>query len=271
MGVETGLAVAGLAATGITTAQSFINADKQRQLMAKASAEAAKAMADARKKLEVNSYAALGINKEPYELERQALISAGAQAIDAAREGDARGLAATAGRVQMAQNEGQREIASAMGTEMNNLDKLVAQEDSRLKDIGTHLDLSAAQGAQQAAADAQKAAVMAEAQGWQGVGATVTQAAQMVPLFTGSGADKMTAKMAAGYNQAATSGTLNPRYIDPTTKKAMTFEQAMALHPEASTLDKSNWGALTGTSFEEMLKNLPYQKIDAIYKTGWTK
>jgi hypothetical protein len=271
MGVETGLAVAGLAATGLSTAQSFINADKQRQLMAKASAEAAKAMADARKKLEVNNYAALGINKEPYELERQALISAGAQAIDAAREGDARGLAATAGRVQMAQNEGQREIASAMGTEMGNLDKLVAQEDSRLKDAGAHLDTMSAMGAQQAAADAQKAAAMSETQGWQGVGATLSQAAQMAPLFTGSSADKLTSKMEAGYNQAATSGTLNPRYIDPATKKAMSFEQAMALHPEAAALDKSNWGTLSGTSFEDMLKNLPYQKIDAIYKTGWTK
>lgn len=183
MGVETGLAAAGLATTAITTAQSFINADKQRQIMAKASADAARAMEEARKKLEVNNYASLGINKEPYELERQALLSAGAQAIDAAREGDARSLAATAGRIQMAQNEGQRKIASDMSTEMNNLDKLVAQENARLQNENVNLDVLGAQGAQQKAADAQKAAAAAETRGWTGVGAGLSDIAKLAPLW----------------------------------------------------------------------------------------
>jgi len=92
----------GMAATAATTTGSFIQAGKQRRLQQQAEADAAKAMADARKKLDVNYYESLAIQKEPYELEREALIAAGAQAIEAGRESE-RGAAAVAGRVQMAQ------------------------------------------------------------------------------------------------------------------------------------------------------------------------
>jgi hypothetical protein len=47
-------------------------------------------------------YDALGIQKTPYELEREAMLSAGAQATEAARESE-RGVAATAGRVYAGQ------------------------------------------------------------------------------------------------------------------------------------------------------------------------
>ena len=66
--------------------------------------EAEKAMAAARKKLEVNYIDALGIQKEPYELEREALLVAGAQGVEAARESE-RGAAAGVGRIQLAQQK----------------------------------------------------------------------------------------------------------------------------------------------------------------------
>jgi len=94
-------AVVGIAATAGTTAMSFTQAGKQRKLQRQAESEAAEAMAAARKKLDVNFYEQLAIQKEPYELEREALLSAGAQAIEAGQESE-RGAAATAGRVMMA-------------------------------------------------------------------------------------------------------------------------------------------------------------------------
>jgi hypothetical protein len=153
MGVATSIAIGTtLATAGMSAAQ----ASKQSRLQKQAEAAAAKAMSDARKKLEVNVYDKLSVKKEPYELAIEASNVAAAQALEAGRESE-RGVAATAGRVQMAKNEQQRQIATVFGQELTDLERLSATEDSRLRDIGVQLDLSEAEGAQKAARDAQEA------------------------------------------------------------------------------------------------------------------
>ena len=173
----------GLAATATTTGMSFAQARKQRRFQRDAEDKAAQMMSEAREKLEVNYYDQLAIQKEPYELEREALISAGAQAIAAGTESE-RGAAATAGRVQMAQQLGQRDIAAAMGQEMLGLEKLSAQEESRLRDVGVQLDLAEVEGAQMAAAQAAEAGNIATQQGVQGIVNMGQQVAAMAPLYS---------------------------------------------------------------------------------------
>jgi hypothetical protein len=172
----------GLAATAGGTAMSFTQASKQKKLQREAESDAVKAMAEARKKLDVNFYEQLGIQKEPYELEREALLAAGAQATQAGVESE-RGAAATAGRVQMAQQQGQRQIAAAMGQEMLGLEKLAAQEESRLRDMGVGLDLEEAAGSQLAAREAARMSAAATTQGVQGIQSMAGQLAGMAPLF----------------------------------------------------------------------------------------
>jgi hypothetical protein len=172
-----------LAAAAASTGMSFAQAGKQKQAQRNAERDADQAMEAARKKLEINFYDSLGIQKEPYELEREALLSQGAQAIQAGVESE-RGAAATAGRIQMAQQEGQAGVRSAMGQELSALEKLSAQEESRLRDIGTQLDLGEVEGAQLAAANAQELKTQAQNQAFQGVVNTAKQAAQFVPLFS---------------------------------------------------------------------------------------
>ena len=184
MGVATGIAIAGLAVSAAGTAGSFISASKQRKLQKEAEADADKAMAQARKALEINYYDVLGVNKEPYELQREAMISQGQQAIQAAQEGD-RGAAAAAGRVQMAMNEGQAQIRTAMGKEMQDIQKLQVGEDSRLRDVGVQLDLAEVEGAQQAASDAQKAAAQYTQAGIQGLSNMGKSMMSMAPLYGG--------------------------------------------------------------------------------------
>lgn len=179
---STAIAAAGLAVSAGSAGLSFAQAGKQRKLQREAEADAAKAMQEARKKLEVNFYDQLAIQKEPYELEREALLSAGAQSIEAGVESE-RGAAATAGRVQLAQQQGQRQIAAEMGQEMAGLEKLSAAEEARLRDAAVQLDLGEAQGAQLAARDAQQAAAAATTQGVQGLQALGQQAIQMAPLY----------------------------------------------------------------------------------------
>ena len=106
-------AVIGITATVAGTGMSFAQANKQKKLQKKAEADAMKAMQDARKKLDVNYYDELAVQKEPYELEREALLSAGAQAIQAGVESE-RGAAATAGRCKV----------RIFGAHTDNLDEL---------------------------------------------------------------------------------------------------------------------------------------------------
>jgi len=178
----TAIALAGLAVSGASAGASFAQAGKQRKLQKEAQAEATKAMQEARQKLEINYYKQLGIQKEPYELEREALLSTGAQLIEAGVESE-RGAAATAGRVQMGQQAGQRQIAAAMGQELAGLERATVGEATRLRDIGVQLDLAEVQGAQQAERDAQRAAAAATTQGLQAIQSIGQQAMQMAPLY----------------------------------------------------------------------------------------
>lgn len=175
-------AVIGITATVAGTGMSFAQANKQKKLQKQAEADAQKAMQEARKKLEVNYYDELAVQKEPYELEREALLSAGAQAIQAGVESE-RGAAATAGRVQMAMNEAQAGIRTAQGKEMADLAKLSAAEESRLRDIGVQLDMEEAAGAQLASRDAQEARAAYMAQGFEGLTSAVQQGVAAAPLY----------------------------------------------------------------------------------------
>ena len=182
MGVASAVAIGGLALEGITTVMSFNQAGEQQAKQRQAEAKAAEAMAQARKKLQVNFYDQLAVKKEPYELQREALLSQGALAVQAGQESD-RGAAATAGRVQMAQNEAQAGVRTAMGKEMMDIENKQAQEDSRLRDLGAQLDLGEVEGQQMIAANAEEAATAATAQGIQGVMGMGQQALNLLPLY----------------------------------------------------------------------------------------
>lgn len=189
MAVATSLAIAGAVTAAASSGASFIQAGKQQRLQRQAEMEAEKAMAEARKKLDVNFYDQLAINKEPYELQREALLSQGAQAIAAGAESE-RGAAATAGRVMMAQNEAQAGVRTAMGNEMQALEKMSAMEDSRLRDVNVQLDLEQVAGAQRAARDAQRQAAQATMQGINSASSAIGQGLALVPLYMKQGSNE---------------------------------------------------------------------------------
>jgi hypothetical protein len=177
---------AGIAASVGGSVMSFTQANRQRKLEKQAVAEADKAMASARARLDVNYMDALSVQKEPYELQREAMLAQGTQATDAAQESE-RGAAAGAGRVQMAQNEAQGEIRTAMGKELTEIERLKVAEDARLRDLQTQLDLGEVEGAQMAARNAQEMAAQATSQGFEGVTSAATQAANLIPLYMKKG------------------------------------------------------------------------------------
>ena len=181
-------AIIGIAAAAASTTMSFDQAGKQKKAQRDAERDADEAMASARKKLEENFYAAQGIKKEPYELEREALLSQGAMAIQAGVESE-RGAAATAGRVQLAQQQGQAGVRTAMSQDMMALENKQLAEESRLRDIGVQLDLGEVEGAQLAAANAERLRAQAQQQGMQGAINTAGQIASALPLFANQDVD----------------------------------------------------------------------------------
>lgn len=211
---------AGAAATGAY--MSFKQASQQSKAATTARIEAEKAIQEAKKRAEQNVFEALSLTKEPYERAREAALVAGAQAIEAGRESE-RGGAATAGRVLMAQNQQQGQIADIQAQEMQDLNNLVAGEESRLKDFAANISLAEAAGAQQAIRDAEKLRTQAMAQGFQQVGQLAGSVGQALPLFYESqgtkGYENLTGQATSAglsqeqfQNKLAALGTSDPKF-----------------------------------------------------------
>lgn len=175
-------AVVGIAATLAGTGMSFSEASKQRKAATTARIEADKAIQEARRRAEENVYKALSLSKEPYDRAREAALVQGAQAIEAGVESE-RGAAATAGRIQMAQNELQRDISGEQTQQIQALNMTVAEEDARLKDYAAKISMAEAEGAQLAMRDAEERRAAAVMQGVQGLASTAGQVGQSLNLY----------------------------------------------------------------------------------------
>jgi len=165
----------GLATSLTTTGISFSQASAERDKMNAANDAAAKAMMEARKKLEVNYMDELSINKEAYEMQQDTILAQAQAATQMGVEGSARGAGATVGRVQLATQAGAQQTRTQMAAELQKLEQLSAQEDSRIRDIGVQLDLQEVEGAQNAARDAEARAEAAQQQAMEGVQQSVQQ------------------------------------------------------------------------------------------------
>jgi hypothetical protein len=194
-------AAIGIASTLLTTGMSFAQANKQKKIQKQAEQEADKLMIETKKALEINYMDALSVQKEPYELAREKMLAQGTQATQAGQESE-RGAAATAGRVQMSQNEAQGDIRTEMGKELTEIERLKVAEDARLRDLNVQIKLGEIEGAQEAAANAEQMRNQAIEGGFAGVTSAATQAANLIPLY---------GKNAIAQQQAAIKGmSFNP-------------------------------------------------------------
>jgi hypothetical protein len=190
---------------------SFSDASKQRKAATTARLEADKAIQEARRRAEENVYKALSLSKEPYDRAREAALVQGAQAIEAGVESE-RGAAATAGRIQMAQNELQRDISGEQTQQIQDLNMTVAEEDARLKDFAAKVSMAEAEGAQLAMRDAEDRRAASMTQGVQGVASTAGQVGQSLNLYQKSKGAKGFQKL----QQQATSAGLTPEQFQNT-------------------------------------------------------
>jgi hypothetical protein len=216
-------AAASLLVSGATAGLSFYQSSQQKKLQREAEAEAKVAMDEAKRKLDVNFYESLGIQKEPYELEREAMLSNMANTIYAGVE-SRRGVVEVANAVNMANNVGQREIAGAMGKDMYNLNKVVADEEVSLNQAKTNIDLGTARGAQLAAQNREQLATQSFMQGMEGVTSIAGTIASIPALY---GTDPENLKTwEANYNKSVESGLLDQSIYTDDMGGMVTFSEA---------------------------------------------
>jgi hypothetical protein len=246
-GLVTG--IAGLALSAGTTAVSFIQAGQQRKKQQQYEADAAKALAEARQRLQVNYAEAMSVNKEPYNQERLAMLSAGAQISQAAAESK-RGAGAVAGQLLASQQAGQQDISNRQGVDMQNIQNAILEEESRLRDVNVGLDVQELAGQQQAAADAQLAAQVATQRGIQGVANTAQQGLGMINLY----------QKDIGAEKAALSN------IKFTPEQLTAFGDVSSLPMSSSgTPDLSQLRGMSNRDFKQLMKNLTPEQQQQLY------
>jgi hypothetical protein len=219
IGISTAIASAGASAgQAVSAGQAARNAKKSSE----------DAFDKAMKELSANRIAGLSLPREAMERQIEANLSAGAQATGQAAEGDPRGVAATAGRVQMAQMEGQRDIAGDIGQQLMGLEAATAEEETRLAGARANLNLAEAQGAQQAAAQfgAQKDAAITNAfSSLQSAGQQFMEGSE---LYKASEGTRQYDNLLKQYEKAAADKTLNKQFLDPKTNKPLPFNAVIS-------------------------------------------
>lgn len=231
------LAAASLASAGISTGLSIAQAVKQNRLMQEADKKAAEAMSNVMKSLGINTYKNLSINKETYKDMFDNLLASAGMAMEAGREGDERGAAATAGRVLAGVTDAGQKIRDTKAQEMMDLQKLVAGEESRLRDIKAQIGLEEVAGAQEAAADAQKAKTQAITNAAAGLTSMVKEGAGLVPLYQKDKATKQLLSLEKDYQSLIKAGQLDQKYIDAN-GNPIPFEQYLV---KSSGLDENKF------------------------------
>lgn len=136
-----------------SAAVSFTQAANQKTIQKNAEDAAEQALKEARSKLNQNFYEGLDLNLTAYDQERDSLAGVASEALQAGQAGE-RGAGAMAGRVLQGVQQGEQDITNRQVGKMEQLEKLVAGEESRLRDAQANIDMNIATGAQTAAAEA---------------------------------------------------------------------------------------------------------------------
>jgi hypothetical protein len=257
MGLETAAIMAIVSATTAVAGAgaSFAQANKQKKAKALAEKAADKAMNEAKKKLQVNYMEGTSIAKEAYNIERERMLVANANATSAGQESE-RGAAATAGRVAAATNDAGQNVQASMEGALVAREQDIATENQTNRNSLVEIDLGEAAGAQQAAADAGAMRAESLSQGMEGViTAGTTMASEFVPLykqsqeqaFTGASSSTLSGADIAGFNKLGATA-YDPRMTDGSmtqeefnkVKKNMTDEQWSLITSNQGYIDSLN-------------------------------
>ena len=156
-----------LAGSGMSIAGGFAAKKAAR----KAARAAADSLEQAKRQIEIRRMEQLQVPLESYELEQQALVAGQQQAIEGLRESGQRAVQGGLPGLQAQVQAGAEGIRQDQAQAIYDRDKLIIDEQKTTDTQLANLDLSAAQGAQMAAAQADESAAQQFTAGAQGIAA----------------------------------------------------------------------------------------------------
>lgn len=197
MAVATATAIAAGSAL-VGSGLSFAQAAAEKRKYKEAGEAAARYMDDARKKFETNFAEQLQVPLEGYQMAAEMNTQAVAQALEAIRESGQRSIIGGVAGLQQQAQAGAEQLRMSLQQDLYQRDKMIADEESRLRDIQADLDVTEATGAQQAAADAQNRMTSAIQSGIGGIaqaGSTIFEGSDLYKQTQGA---KLADKFGAG-------------------------------------------------------------------------
>lgn len=209
---------------------SFAQAAKQNRLRIEAENAAKKYMEKAVKAIKTNYAEDIQVPLEAYEMANEANTQATAQALEAMRESGQRAIIGGVAGVQQQAQAGSEQLRLNLQQDLEERNRLIANEDANIRDKIAGIDLTMATGAEQAAADAQALRAQSTQSGFAGlagVGATIYEASDLYTegqaaknqgsfanLFGGSGVKRKAGATSTVANPAA--GVRKPKITLPT-------------------------------------------------------
>ena len=198
--------------TGVTSSvMGFQQAAKQRDLAADADDAAEKALKEAKRKAEKDYYEGLNVPLDAYEAEFEQNLAVAKQQTEALQEGDARALAAGAGRIGAQAAESAEKTRIAMGEEISDLNKMKADSKEAINQQLIEMDVAAAKEQNLRKRDAEAAQAAGIQQGISGMGQALSSAASLAPLYKQSAADKRGSKLASQFKGTDLQGNLSDK------------------------------------------------------------
>ena len=188
-------AVIGIGSGIATSIKGFTDANDARTAQQNADNEAKRMMAEARKRAEIDEYGKLSLPLEAYEAQFEANLAADRQAIEALQEGDARSLAAGAGRVGMQQATDTLKTRLSMSDEMFGLEKMKADAKTQQQQQLIAMDVGEARMQDQRSREAAEQRRKGIEAGFSGIGQVAQGVDALTPLYGKSMNDRRAGKM----------------------------------------------------------------------------
>jgi hypothetical protein len=229
-------AVVGVVGGVATAAMSFSDAEKQKNLAKDADDAAAKAMKDARRKVEIDYYAGLTLPMDAYERQFENQLANQQTQMEMLQQGDARNLAAGVGKVGALANQQGEKTRIEMGQAISDLQEKKLDSKENINQQLIEMDVAAAKEQNQRKRDAEMQRSQSIQSGISGVTSAVQSAASIAPLYAKDKADRQGTKLAKkfasqkpeGISDAAWASTLSDekysKFLQGTSDNASAFK-----------------------------------------------
>lgn len=192
-------AVIGIASAGYSAVQGFQNEKDARDDASRAEKDLKKMMDDAKAKAEVDYFAPLTLSMDSYEAAFESGLAGDQQALQVLQEGDTRNLTSNVGRIGAQQNLENEATRIAMGEDIERFNKMKATSKEDINQQLIEMDVASARDLNKLRRDKEKERALSIQQGITGLSNMASSAADLVPLYGKSSADRRGAKLGEQY------------------------------------------------------------------------